>query len=345
VLEIARGERGLRTMRGVRRFHQCATIVAIAAATLGFSACPKKKGEVVGSCDRRSKEDAISVCSDSFEKDSYLLKECGSGSVAGKASDKACDRTGTLVGCKQSDRIVWYFPSKSVRKIEHAASLCLGGTLISAANAELKGIASATPLTPAEIETEELVPQLKPKIDPKLAIIEQLGKKLPPPSTRVLSTNDEVSSNALLIHAEDLAQIGARAKIDHRAGGSQEISECVQLTRTKDPKDVKDVGKVLRTCAEAKHLIVLRMNSVTEPKTVTGLNSYTGGTASGDLLLYELTGGKLIGTAPFSAKSSTGLDTTWSKFEEDLRKDFDKQIKSARSQAASKMAPKGKIPL
>jgi hypothetical protein len=227
------------------------------------------------------------------------------------------------------------------------------GTLLGADGNPLVGVTATPALTNAEAELEEYAPEYQAKIDPKLAMVEQIAKALPAASTRVISTNEEIAE-AFVAHVEDLKTLGVTGSVDHRASAETLLPACARLVRKKDttgmkgaagevPANAPEVGTVLSNCSRMTHLVVIRATSTKKPKVVGGINEFEGGAASGDVMIFDLAKGKLVGAAPFTATSNRALSTTWKNFESDLQDDFAQQVVNAWGAAATKAAPKRKF--
>ena len=319
--------------RSTRRRLVHETFFLVAVVVIALFAC-KKKGQFIGSCDRRSPDKNQSVCQDAV--DDFILNNCTSPHyetrATGTKSEKLCERTGAIAGCKDSSSTDWFFPSKTIRKVEHVAYVCTG-TVIGIDGAPLSGVSPAKTASPEELEAESAVPRYKSQVEAKLTVIEKIAKKLPPPSAKARAPASDLGHH-LYAHEEDLATtLGKPPRVDYRDPDSQTLAACARIVRNGDVTGVTNPSATLSECATAEHLIVIRMRSLTEPKQVEGLNQYESGRASGDVLVFELSGGKLVGSAPYSATSSRDLKTEWKTFAADLKKDFGAQLGAARGAA------------
>jgi hypothetical protein len=316
--------------RSKRRGVVHATSFAVLVVVVALFACKKKSGQLIGSCDRRSTEKLQSICEDAI--DDFVLERCSSAgydvTASGTKSEKACDRTGAIGGCKNSSSTTWYFPAKTIRKVEHIAYFCSNGTVVGVDGAPLSGVTPAKTASSAELEAESAIPAYKSKVEAKLAVIEQIAKKLPSPATKARTPANDLE-HLLHAHEEDLATLGKMPKIDYRAKESEVLSACARMVKNGDVTGVTDVSTNLRDCSTAEHLVVIRTRSLTQPKQVGGINQYEAGRATGDVLVFELSGGKLVGSAPYSATSSRDVTMKWETFDADLRKDLLGQLASA----------------
>jgi hypothetical protein len=199
-------------------------------------------------------------------------------------------------------------------------------------------VTPAKPASGAEVDTEFALTHYKAKVERKLKVIQQIAQKLPSRSKKPLAPADKLGG-VLHVHEEDLETLGKMAKLDYRVAGSETLPACARVVRDGDVT-VTEPSKAMSECSRAEHLAVIRLQSLTQPKRVEGINQYEPGRASGDVLVFELTGGKLVGSAPYTATSSTDLQTKWETFDADLKKDFGAQLGSAWATAIEKATSK-----
>ena len=113
-------------------------------------------------------------------------------------------------------------------------------------------------------------------------------------------------TNALLIHADDL-------KAPERAGASRTgathagtIETCGRAMSGDAPGVPAGVDSMLRECADAEFLFILRAR-VDEPAEIVEVRSYRPGRFAGEVLLFRLSDGTLLGGFSVSATNNDSL--------------------------------------
>ena len=84
------------------------------------------------------------------------------------------------------------------------------------------------------------------------------------------------------------------------------------------PASAPEVGSVLSNCSRMTHLVVIRATATKKPKVVGGLNQFEGGTASGDVMIFELAKGKSSAPRLHRGEQPRSLDE-WKNFASDPR--------------------------
>lgn len=325
--------------------------IVVVGLVIGLVGACKKKGVLVGSCDRRASDAARNICEDAY--DGAILSGCdvahGSEIPAGKTSTAGCDRASALAGCKFPDSISWYFPSKRVKSVENVAAVCMG-TLIGPDAKELTGITKVDLKTDEQMWAEEKVAKWKPDFEAKFAMIEKIAKSVPPPTKKVKGASGYDDTVKLLtLNAADLSNIAVNAEAPHRFSDSLVLAQCIRMVRKNDMTGIEKPTEPLDACHDAKWLAIERTASVQEPAWLgsgSNIDAYKRGHAQGDVLIYDLATGTLLGAAPWDADSSRDLKTTSDNAKKDMATDFEKQIGeglgSARFQAEGRKLPSSK---
>jgi hypothetical protein len=318
-------------------FGKKVAVIVFVTIAIGMVAACKKKGALVGSCDRRASDAPRSLCIDAYDgKDGLTLSACerdrGSEIPAGKKSEAACDHSSALAGCKLPGSIEWYFPSGRVKTVENVAAVCMG-TLLGPDSKELTGVAKTDLKTDEQTSAEADVAKWKPDLEAKFAMIERIAKSLPPPTKKLKAASAYAGTKHLVVDAADSVNIAANADVAHRDDASTVLAQCVRIVRKNDMTGIQKPAEPLERCHDAKLVVIQRTASIQEPVWTTSgttRDAYKAGHARGDVLVYDLATGTLLGASPWDAESSRDFSSTWDNAKKALAADFDKQIDIAR---------------
>ena len=251
-----------------------ATSVAITVCSviLALGAC-RGSDKIVGSCDRRGSAGLLdkSTCGDVAQKvASDAKKACPS--VGGTWSDKPCDRTGSVGGCKGANGTVWWFPTKAGSPPALADECESSDQIVGVDDRPLDAGSKSAPLG---LTIDQAVKQYGAKAEAKLAAVEQIAKKLaPPPKSDSLKPEGariqlhDKGGNVFLAYEEDLADVAHPANVKYRVPASTGLSMCVTLARKHSDFGLSgpvDIEYVMRSCAEAAYLAVIRITRARAP--------------------------------------------------------------------------------
>jgi hypothetical protein len=159
-------------------------------------------------------------------------------------------------------------------------------------------------------------------IEVKLKFIEGLRGTLAPPTTKDGVTLDKEWASALWVHEVDLGTIGATPK-GPRVKDAEDLRNCVKEARTPD-FGKRTIAK-LDKCESARWLYVVRTLARTEPKVTeqakgVQAGKFIPGTASGDVLVYDLRDKKHVGGYRWKASNDSSVigGTMMKDFEDNI---------------------------
>jgi hypothetical protein len=199
---------------------------------------------------------------------------------------------------------------------------------------------------------DDVIAQYRPKVEPKITSALRIGASLPRPTGRdaikpergpihvlvartgTLADPDggavPTNANATVLHAEDLKG-DLTTETDLKYGvGERLLLDCAAILHRKTPvsdfspaKDPKQTARVLEQCGKFVYLLVVRTQTKAEPQVNQTARTFTAGHVEGDVLVFELDGGKNVGDYRFSAKNSSHVDLSvsdpWSGLEKEVR--------------------------
>jgi hypothetical protein len=313
-----------------------AWLVVVAA---GAASC-KRAGTVDGSCDYRP--------SDTSCWDAYDAKEGKAGCAVkqGKWSDKPCDKTGAAAGCKNSHGITWHYDPLAKSMPELVALSCFSEDTLVMPDGTPRAKPSVAPTpqkTPDQLN-DYYMSQYSAKVEPKVEAIEKLAAKLPAPVPKdgvKLDGQPALTTKSVgVVHAEDLRSIYDTGKVAYRIEHSDTLNSCARVVRKRaksaEPSPLSD-------CAGWDFLLVVRTASVTEPAAAGTTHDpgktthfFTPGKISGDVLVFRIDGGKLLGGYSFAAKNPDTMDNPDVG---KLQKDLHFQLAQSIGEGLKKVAP------
>jgi hypothetical protein len=312
------------------------TLATLLPLAVLVSASCKRAGTVDGSCDFRP---ADGTCWDAFD-----AKEGKSGCAAkqGRWSPSACDKAGVVAGCKSSHGITWHYGKTTVDMV---GLDCFGeeALVMPDGSPHAKPVVAATPqMTPDQLN-DYYLGQYAAKVEPKIAAIEKLAAKLPPPVAKdglKLDKEPPLTTKSVgIVHAEDLRSISESGHVAYRVDGSDAVNHCASIVRRKSKSAS---SSPLSDCAGWDFVLVVRESSVTEPAAAGTTRDpgkvthfFSPGTVRGDALLFHVDGGRLLGGFAFAAKNDDIADPDVSK----LRKDLQFEVAKAIEGELKKLAP------
>jgi hypothetical protein len=107
-------------------------------------------------------------------------------------------------------------------------------------------------------------------------------------------------TNTTLVYAKGLGDLTTSAFDEISINVSQLepiITNCASLVRKKKMADggASKATKYLKACAQLKYMVVLRQRSGSKPKEDAGTKTFTPGSYSGDVFVFDLGSGKMLG--------------------------------------------------
>jgi hypothetical protein len=206
---------------------------------------------------------------------------------------------------------------------------------------------NSSPTKPAAVATtpppaSPAVPvDLSAKVAARLAVIDRLSGKLPPRMARAslhIDGGKTLGETAEFIQAEDMSDLTKKdlSTESYRLAGSAIFLTCARIVRKHDTS-VSDARKLLERCAGAEFLVVIRHQHFTRPQ-ANGGGTFTEGKVDGDVLVYSLPGGKLLGGFPYAAKSSDQAG------EQHLDQDLQDNWARAMRDGLEKLQPRATLP-
>lgn len=193
----------------------------------------------------------------------------------------------------------------------------------------------------------------RPKMEPKVAAIEKVAKaplpaasgkisKLAGPPLRIIYLGgDKIEGNATMVFDADLKdnlkwieRVGVRVP-----GASGVANDCVMMLRNgtmagihdkmfdRDPMiyDEQQSVRLLPVCSLIRYLVVVKMLDF-KPTKYIDKESFGGGTATAEALVFDLDTGTYHGGVKFSAKSSGSIK---GNMDDDLMSNFAKALSTA----------------
>lgn len=193
----------------------------------------------------------------------------------------------------------------------------------------------------------------RPKMEPKVVAIEKVAKaplpaatgkisKLAGPPLRVIYLGfDQIEGNAAMVFDADLKDnLKWIQRVDVRGPGANGIAnDCVTMLRNgtmagihdkmfdRDPMiyDEHQSVRLLPACSLIRYLVVVKMLDFKSTKYI-DKESFGGGTANAEALVFDLETGTYHGGVKFSAKSS---DSIKGNMDDNLMTNFTKALSSA----------------
>ena len=176
----------------------------------------------------------------------------------------------------------------------------------------LLAAALAATLAACSESLEEVTARHRPQVD---AVFDRLRALSGPAAEAAIVTTDAFAldgatvrldgdaSNALFIFARDLA--APENATDEGIGGTPVSTAvyCGEVMRGEFYGSPKGADVILQECARSEYALVLRTNEE-QPALVQGTDSFTPGLYDGDVLLYRLADGALLGGFHVQAESS-----------------------------------------
>lgn len=313
-------------------------LTAFSSVVVASTSC-KRAGAVDGSCDYRP---ATGSCWDAYD-----AKEGKAGCAAkqGSWSGKPCAKTGAIAGCKSSHGVTWYYDPTGKKTADMVGFDCFAeDTLVMPdGSPRARPVVAPTPTKTPDQLNDYFLAQYAAKVEPKIAAIEKLAVKLPPPVAKDgldLAGQPALTTKSVgIVHAEDLRSIYDTGHIAYRIDGSDALNGCARIVRHRaksaNPGPLSD-------CAGWDFLLVVRETSVTEPAAAGTTHDpgkvthfFSPGTIRGDALLFRLDGGKWLGGFAFVAKNDDVPEPDVAK----LQKDLHLELSTVIAGALKKLAP------
>lgn len=302
----------------LRRVAAAAIAVTLIASAV---ACKKKRGEApVGSCDEPKPTIGSRVCTDYYDKREL---ENGCTSTTEVKSDKPCDKTGSIGGCRYelSDR--WYY-GDSFMDAQALAKLCAPRPVVTPTGASAAVKSDAT--YNAE-KVKENTAKFGAKSKAALASISATAvKKLPAPTGK--PSLEGLKGSALLLHAEDLADPEHPKTLPYRLANSDTVASCSRVLGGR--ASPKEDGSSLASCAAAVVFGVVSVSTLKKPAATgttqsgtTKTTTYSKGRMTGDVLLFRTDNGKYLGSFGYDAENvNMPVFATTEKIEAELYEQF-----------------------
>ena len=178
-------------------------------------------------------------------------------------------------------------------------------------------------------------------VEAKLAAIGRLGPAVeaaprPAPPLRrpdgALVLEPDVKSTAAVVYAQDLADPGALTPGVTRTLRANRLAECGSLLRKKkhlttlsDPLP-RVADEYLEACAAVRWALVVRTFAYEAPR-LTGADRFAPGRFDGDVLVFDVTTGELLGGFPVSVRSSNSVAVVQSARDSDrIQNDFEANV-------------------
>jgi hypothetical protein len=135
------------------------------------------------------------------------------------------------------------------------------------------------------------------------------------PTLEPLEPPLSLSSTAAFIHEEDLAAPGEASTIAVRSLDSQTLLHCGALLtrgtfyRPLDSRvSVTKADRALWQCETLRYLLVIRPRTWLAPRADEATRTFTPGSLKGDVLVFDLKAGKVVGGFPFWVLNERRLD-------------------------------------
>jgi hypothetical protein len=302
--------------------------VVVLACVLGTLGC----NSVKGSCDHRADDFQCEDVLASTIKD-HAEADCPENSIShvkGTWSKSACDRTGAIAGCDTGLTRTWYFPGGNLQKPAHVAKYCadFSGKLVDDKGKALKDVTPEDPGPRSDDKLAALVKSMGAPLETRLAAIEKLslpagasGHVQPSGGKHVTSAHTAIVDETDLLH---LTELDAYQSPFPMQDGSQ-LHVCGAAVRKnkmaeRDPKKQKEQ---LSWLASLEYIVVVRSPHMEFPKSYSGVN-FVGGSVKGDVHVFELPSGKLVGGFPFHAESSKKVQSD--EIDSDFRANYAKAL-------------------
>jgi hypothetical protein len=184
-----------------------------------LAACKGKSTTIVGSCDEpKVQTHSWSTCSDYYDK--KLLKGVCTGSGA-KLSDKPCDRTGAVAACRDDYGYRWYYADSDM-DAQQLSKVCGSNPTV------LPNGVVFTPKSATQVNAEKVAANIAKygaQARANLATVAAIAKKPLPVATNKVDLQG-LKGGALVVHAEDLADIEHPKTLAYRLSQTKYVGEC-----------------------------------------------------------------------------------------------------------------------
>lgn len=219
----------------------------------------------------------------------------------------------------------------------------------------LLGLVLAMGCKKAEPTPAELVAGARAQLEPKVAMLEKIGKtplptatgaiKLAGPPLRIISFTDPTQGNATVVFDADLKDdLSWIASVDVRGPSATGVANnCVMLVRKgvmagihdkrfdRDPMadESEPTKRVLTSCGLLRYLVVVKLLDYKATKYIDS-KTFGGGSGRAEALVFDLETGAFAGGVTFEASSSA---RTKSDIDSDLMANFARAMDGALEKA------------
>jgi hypothetical protein len=306
---------------------------ACPAAALTFISIGTGCNSVKGSCDHRADDHRCEEILASTIKDK-AQSDCSEDPIShvkGTWSTGACDKTNAIAACETNLSRTWFFPGGNYQSPANVASYCsnISGKLLDDKGKALKDVDAAAPGQANDDKLAALVKSMGAPLETHLAAIEKISVPNGASGHIAPSGGKHVTSaHTAIIDEMDLGSTltdlnGYQSQWPMQDGIKLRTAATAVRKNIMAERDPKKQKEILDWLATLEYLVVVRSPHVDSPQSYNGLN-FVGGTAKGDVHVFELPSGHHIGGFSFHAESSKKVAED--EIDSDFRRNFAKAL-------------------
>jgi hypothetical protein len=224
--------------------------------------------------------------------------------------------------------------------------------------------AAACKSEPKVATVADVLPGYEPKIKAQLEKIRGIDRRVPPTTTDGVRLPDRADPKfdppsydgatlGLMVYDADFADPAAAASDKHRITLVGSLEGCEKYVGMQSSKDwgsrslspASDVERLLRQCASATYLGIIRVNRKRAPKiSDAAKKEFVGGAAEGDVLFFDVATGKHLGGYAWKASTDSSMADYASRAQDKLDDNFTENIYKAIAAGFSKNISGGTLP-